>query len=114
LVTHPLKTAALYVFEGSFVFDVLLLAHPEMMLFVLGYTSFLGYGVGTTWYTKLRWIRFIQVKRIKPMFNIIHSIFEYRNAVLYVDTYINFINKKKNVRIKFVLSLSIYVDLFCM
>lgn len=35
-----------------------------------------------TWYTKLRWIRFLQIKRIPQIFSIVHGIFVHRTLIL--------------------------------
>lgn len=84
LVTHPLKTAGIYVFEGTFISDVVFCMPLELILFCYTSCTFLGYGESATWFTKLRWIRFIQVKRIPQSLSIAHGIFVNRPIILWV------------------------------
>lgn len=62
--------------------DIIFCAPVEQLMWFLGVTSFFGYGKGASWFTKLRWIRFYQIKRVPEIFKIIHTIFYWRNAVL--------------------------------
>lgn len=82
LISHPLKTAGVYIFEGSFFTDVIFCTPVELVTFMYGRTNLLGYGVGASWYTKFRWIRFLQVKRIPQIFSIVHGIFVQRTTIL--------------------------------
>lgn len=104
LISHPLKTCFNYVMHGTFIMDVLACIPLEMIIPLLGWTNNWGYGEGASWYTKLRWTRilhvrivicfmircynescnflFLQVKRIFVVFEITHTIFKHRNALL--------------------------------
>lgn len=82
LVTHPLKTAMNYVLNGSLVLDVAISAPMELLMFFTGYTNYLGYGQGASWYSRLRWFRFFQIRRIPMVFKIVHNIFENRSIIL--------------------------------
>ncbi|ODN03013.1 Cyclic nucleotide-gated olfactory channel [Orchesella cincta] len=84
LISHPLKTAGVYIFEGSFFPDVVFCTPLELLMFAFGTTNFWGYGHGASWFTKLRWIRFLQIKRIPQIFTIVHNIFVQRTTILFV------------------------------
>ncbi|CAL8137954.1 unnamed protein product [Orchesella dallaii] len=84
LISHPLKTAGVYIFEGSFFPDVIFCTPLELLMYAFGTTTFWGYGDGASWFTKLRWIRFLQIKRIPQIFTIVHNIFVQRTTILFV------------------------------
>lgn len=46
LISHPLKTAGVYIFEGSYFTDVIFCTPLELSMFVYGSTDLLGYGLG--------------------------------------------------------------------
>lgn len=82
LVTHPLKTAIHYTLHGSLIMDVAICAPMELLMWVAGGTNFLGYGEGASWYSKLRWIRLFQFKRIPILFKILRNVFNNRTFLL--------------------------------
>ncbi|CAL8148468.1 unnamed protein product [Orchesella dallaii] len=82
MITHPLKTATNYILHGSLVMDVAICAPLELIIWALGLTDTWGYGRSATWYSRLRWIRFFQFKRIPIVFHIVHNTFKHRGIIL--------------------------------